>query len=847
MRKLLSLCLLLCFIGSLWSQDYYYAKYAPFEDGVPSPEEFLEYGIGDFHTRHDQIVAYLEELSEVSDRANLTDYGKTHERRRLVMLQISQPSHLENIEETRKQHVQLVDPSKEVSGDVFSNLPVFVNLAFNVHGNEPSGSESALLAAYVLTASNHPDIQKLRANGITFLDPCINPDGRDRHTQWANSRRGVKVLIKDPVDAEHVESWPRGRTNHFWFDLNRDWLLAIHPESQGKLEWYHTWYPNVVTDFHEMGTNSSYFFEPMKANGSKDPIMPKENYTTLNDEFAKYYVKAMDELGSFYFTKEVFDGTYPGYGSSYPDLQGGLGILFEQASSRGHVQETPLGDITFPYTIRNQFVNAIATVEAAVDNKDLMHGYQRDFFKSAISNARSSDIQSYVISEKYDKGRMRSFLELLLRHKIKIYESENNGEYIIPTAQPQYRMVQTMFETYDEYQDSVFYDASAWSLANAYNIDYKASSSRFNLGEEITTRDIEISDTDIELSNYAYLISWDDYYAPAVLHKFLEKEINVLAARKEFSLPTRDGDHDFSYGTLIVPVQKQSHSSEDLHNLIKEAVEGYGIKVYSASTGFALSGVDLGSRYNTPIRKPKCMMLVGDGTSGYETGFIWHLLDQRVEMPITKLRTVNFNRADLSNYNTLILASGSYASLDSVDVAAMKRWTEEGNTIIGVRGAVPWLIRNKLVSEKLVIVKNEEGEEEEPLAREPYIHASEIEGKNGVGGAIFEVELDLTHPIAYGYRDKTLPVYRNSTIWIEPSERKYSNVAMYSDDPHIDGFITKENLEERLQGSASIITTRVGSGRAVLFADDPNFRGTWYGTNKLFLNAIFFGDQIRTF
>jgi len=847
MRKLLSLCLLFCFIGSLCSQDYYYAKYAPFEKSIPSPEEFLEYGIGDYHTRHDQIVAYLEELSEVSDRANLTDYGKTHERRRLVMLQISQPTHLENIEETRERHLQLVDPTEKVDGDALSNLPVFVNLAFNVHGNEPSGSEAALLAAYVLTASNHPDIQELRENGITFLDPCINPDGRDRHTQWANSRRGVKVLIKDPLDAEHVESWPRGRTNHFWFDLNRDWLLAVHPESQGKLDWYHTWYPNVVTDFHEMGTNSSYFFEPMKTNGSKDPIMPKENYTTLNDEFAKYYVKAMDELGSFYFTKEVFDGTYPGYGSSYPDLQGGLGILFEQASSRGHVQETPLGDITFPFTIRNQFVNAIATVEAAVDHKDMMHDYQRDFFKSAISIAQSSGIQSYVISEQHDKGRMRAFLDLLLQHKINIYESDNEGEYVVPTAQPQYRMVQTMFETYDEYQDSVFYDASAWSLANAYNINYKASNARLNLGDQITRGDIASADADVVSSNYAYLISWDDYYAPAVLQKLLEKDVNVLSARKEFSLPTHSGTHDFSYGTLIIPVQKQEYAEEELHSVIKNAVAGYGISVYSAKTGFALSGVDLGSRYNTPIRKPKCIMLVGDGTSGYETGFVWHLLDQRFEMPMTKLRTSNFKRADFSNYNTLILTSGSYTSLDSADVAIIKAWVEEGNTIIGIRGAVPWLIKNKIVTEKLSKTKNEDGEEEEPLVREPYIHASEIEGKNGVGGAIFEVDLDLTHPIAYGYRDKTIPVYRNSTIWLDPSEKKYSNVALYSGEPHIDGFITKDNLENHLKGSASIVTSRVGSGRAVLFADDPNFRGTWYGTNKLFLNAIFFGDQIRTF
>ena len=847
MRKLLCLYLLLSFLGSAWSQDYYYAKYAPFESSIPSPEEFLEYGIGDYHTRHDQIVAYLEKLSQVSDRAQITDYGKTHERRRLVILQISDPDHIRDIEQHRQRHLGIVDPSNNIDLGSLSNLPVFVNLAFNVHGNEPSGSESALLAAYVLTASNHPDIQRLRENGITFLDPCINPDGRDRHTHWANSRRGVDVLIKDPIDAEHIEAWPRGRTNHFWFDLNRDWLLAVHPESQGKLDWYHNWYPNVVTDFHEMGTNSSYFFEPMKTNGSKDPIMPKENYTTLNDEFAKYYVKAMDELGSFYFTKEVFDGTYPGYGSSYPDLQGGLGILFEQASSRGHVQETPLGDLTFPYTIRNQFVNAIATVEAAVDNKDLMHSYQRDFFKSAISNARSSGIQSYIISEKYDEGRMRAFLELLLRHRIEVYATNTTGEFVIPTAQPQYRMVQTMFETYSEYQDSVFYDASAWSLANAYNIDYRSSERADVAGQQLTMDDLEIEAKEVALSNYAYLISWDDYYAPAVLQQLLENDVNVLVAQKEFTLPTTAGDKDLSYGTLVIPVQKQKIEKEELRDIIYESVKDYGIEVHAAKTGYALKGVDLGSRYNTPVTQPKCLMLVGDGTNGYETGFVWHLLDQRVKMPVTKLRTVNFKRAELSNYNTLILASGNYNMLDSSDVEAISTWAKEGGIIIGLRGAVPWLIRNKMVDASLKKNEKKEGEEPEPLVREHYIHASEIEGKNGVGGAIFEIDLDLTHPIAYGYRQEKIPVYRNSTIWLNPSDNKYSNVGLYTDDPHIDGFITKENLDEKLKGSASILVSRIGAGGAVLFADDPNFRGTWFGTNKLFLNAIFFGDRIRAF
>ncbi len=846
MKSFYTLAFIAFIIVPSMGQDYYYSQFAPFDPSIPSPTAFLEYGIGDYHTRHDRIVAYLEKLSESSDRANIIDYGKTHERRRLVMLQISSPSHLQNIEQHRQQHLQLVTPSANVDINSLSDLPVFVNLAFNVHGNEPSGSESALLAAYVLTASNHPDIKKLRDGGITFLDPCINPDGRDRHTHWANSRRGVDVLVKDPQDAEHNEAWPRGRTNHFWFDLNRDWLLAVHPESQGKLDWYHQWYPNVVTDFHEMGTNSSYFFEPMKTNASEKPIMPKENYTTLNDKFAEYYVREMDKIGSLYFTKEVFDGTYPGYGSSYPDLQGGLGILFEQASSRGHVQETPLGDLTFAFTIRNQFVNAIATVEAAVDNKKLMHSYQRDFFKSALTNARKGGIKSYIINEKYDQGRMNAFLDLLLRHKIKVYQSNNKNEYIIPTEQAQYRMVQTMFETYDTYRDSVYYDASAWSLANAYNINYRTSRSNVALGTAVATADLQVMQHKVTESNYAYLIPWDDYHAPALLYSLQSQKVRVLISQREFTMPTADGDEKFSYGAMIIPVQKQSITTSSLLSILQKASDANGIKIYTATTGYAKAGIDLGSRYNDPVEMPKAVMLVGDGTSSYETGFVWHLLDQRVRMPVSKLRTINFKRADLSKYNTMILVSGSYSTLDSMDIAAIKSWVSDDNTLIALRGATQWAINKKLVKEKL-IKKIPAKQDSTMLKRSPYIHAGEIRGKDAIGGAILEINLDLTHPIAYGYHEPTMPVYRNSSIWLKPSKSEFSNVAVYTNDPHIDGFVSKENMDKYLKKSASIISTRIGGGRAILFVDDPNFRGTWYGTNKLFLNAVFFGDLIRTF
>lgn len=350
----------------------------------------------------------------------------------------------------------------------------------------------------------------------------------------------------------------------------------------------------------------------------------------------------------------------------------------------------------------------------------------------------------------------------------------------------------------------------------------------------------------VEKSNYAYLIPWDDYYAPALLYGLQSKKVNVKASQKKFSLETSSGITEFGYGTLVIAVQKQKLDADALHEVVEEMCNKYGIAAHTAATGYSTVGVDLGSRYNSNLEKPKVVMLVGDGTSGYETGFVWHLLDQRVNMPITKLRTSAFKRADLSKYNTMVLVSGGYNTLDSMDVAKIKSWTANGNTLVTIKGATDWAIKKKIVKET-IIKKKPAKQDSTKLKRSLYVNAPEIRGKDAVGGAIFEVDLDLTHPIGYGYHEKTMPVYRNSSIWLKPSKGEFSNVAVYTDEPHIDGFITKENLDKYLKKSASIMTSKVGSGRAVMFVDDPNFRGTWWGTNKLFLNALFFGDLIRAF
>ncbi|RLD28832.1 MAG: zinc carboxypeptidase [Bacteroidetes bacterium] len=821
------------------AQDYFFKDKAPFNSEIPSPETFLGYPIGEQHTRHDQIVAYLTKLAELSERASITTYGKTHEHRKLVMLTVSTPDNLNNLDRIKAKHLAFTNPNESPTN--YNEIPIFVNLGYSVHGNEPSSSEAALLTAYTLVASNSPEVLNYLNNAIIFIDPTLNPDGRDRHTQWANQFK-ANSLVSDGNDAEHNEAWPRGRTNHYWFDLNRDWLLAINPESRSKLKWYHEWYPNVVTDFHEMGTNSNYFFEPMKPIGSKDPIMPKENYKDLTDLFTPYFSSALDNIGSFYYTKESFDGTYPGYGSSYPDLQGGLALLFEQASSRGHLQDTHYGTISFPFTIRNQYASSIATVKAAIENKATLRKYQQDFFKSAISQKAKTGFIAYEFGDAYDMNRNKAFIDKLLIHKIKVYKKGN--KYVVPLKQPQHRMVQTMFETYNTYRDSVFYDASAWSVANFYNLKYKGLKS-VNLGEEITSTENLVNVSKVHQSSYAYIVDWDDYNAAAALYYIQSKGIKVASAFKPFSINTSNGNKSFNYGSLMIPVSKQKKSSDEVYKIVKDAQNKYNVPMYAVNTGFSTKGIDLGSNNFRTLKKPKAALLVGNGVSSYEAGEVWHLLDTRVNMPITKLQMRNFKNASLDKYTTLVMVSGSYSQLDSLQRQKLKQWTSKGNTLITIARASKWLIDKKLVKEKLTKKpKEKDSSKTKTVKRFPYVDAPEHIGRERLGGAILKVDLDLTHPLGFGYRSASLPVYKNNTVFLAPSKNEYSTVAKYAKDPHIDGYISNDNLNIFLKPSASLIVSPLGKGRVIMFADNPNFRGSWYGTNRLFLNALFLGNHI---
>ena len=410
--------------------------------------------------------------------------------------------------------------------------------------------------------------------------------------------------------------------------------------------------------------------------------------------------------------------------------------------------------------------------------------------------------------------------------------------FYVPNGQKQYRMVRTMFEKPVTFYDSIFYDASSWTAALTYNMPHEEFRGKSDLeGDELERGALNSTFKQVPESNYAYLIEWDEYYAPKALNYLLEKDIYVNSAFKKFSIETNEGLKSYGYGTLMIPVSRQEVTPDIVHAYVEEAVEIARISAQSVTTGYSASGIDLGSGSFQTIRQPKALMLIGGNTSSGEAGEVWHLLDSKLGMPITKVMTSSVGRINWNNYNTLVLVSGNYSSLGESTVNRIKQWVREGGTVITLRNATSWAIRSKFVNEKFA-----EGQGRETPERMDYVTARDFRGSNAIGGSMYMTDIDISHPLGFGYTNRDLPVYRNHAIFMAPSSNPFSTVVKYKANPLLTGYVNKANLA-RIGGTASLIVSSIGRGNVIMFADNPNFRGMWYGTNKLFLNALFLGDK----
>ncbi|RNC89481.1 MAG: zinc carboxypeptidase [Allomuricauda sp.] len=817
--------------------DYYLPQNVTYDPSIPKPKDVIGHEVGEWHVTHDKLVYYMQTLANASDRMTIKTRGKTFEGRPILLVTVTAPKNHQKLEQIRRDHVALTEAGS--NGFDTASMPVVVYQGFSIHGNESSGSNASLAYAYYLAAAQGQEIENMLDNMVILLDPSFNPDGLQRFAYWANVHRSQN-LNPDANEREYHEIWPGGRTNHYWFDMNRDWLPVQLPESRARIETFHKWMPNILTDHHEMGTNSTFFFQPGEPS-RVHPLTPKMNQE-LTAEIGKYHAKALDNIGSLYYSEENFDDYYYGKGSTFPDVNGGIGILFEQGSSRGHIQESENGLLTFPFTIRNQFTTAVSTIEAAKNMRVKILDYQRKYFSDIKNEAVRDKTKGYVFGDAKDRARTWHLAEILNRHKIKFHELANdatiNGKsykkgasYVVPMNQKNPRLIKAMFEKRTTFTDSLFYDVSAWTFPLSFNMDYSALTSLSNAGPEVAdfkTLSGEVSGK----SNYAYLFEWHGYYTPKALNQIVQKGIRAKVAKSPFTLEGKQYD----YGTIMIPVQNQKLDQDELHKFLQKVAATCQIDLTAVSTGLT-KGIDLGSNDFDPVKKQKVAILVGDGVRSYDAGEIWHLFDTRYDMKITKIDTRYFNSVDLSEYTDLILPSGwGSGILNKSGAEKVKQWVKNGGTLIGYRNVANWF--NKYEFLKLEMKKDT------LVAKDiPFDQKGDFLGAQVTGGAIFEAKLDRSHPVGYGYKNNRISMFRNTNIYLKPDKDSYNNPIQYTNDPLQSGYISEEN-EALIKNSVPFKVKRMGKGRVILFTDNTNFRAFWYGTNKLLMNAIFFGQMM---
>ena len=836
--KVISLLAALFTAGFVFSQvslDYYLNPDHPYNPSIPQPKSLLGYEVGTWHVSHDQLVSYMYSLAAQSDRIHIENRGTTYENRPLLLLTITSPENHKKIEEIKSNHRALTEPNADAIA--IEEQPLVVYQGFSIHGNEPSGANAGLLLAYHLAASQAPETLKMLDELVILFDPSFNPDGLQRFSYWANTNKN-QILTSDPNDREYNEIWPRGRTNHYWFDLNRDWLPAQLPESQARIQTFSEWIPNILTDHHEMGTNSSFFFQP-GIPSRVNPLTPKQNQE-LTKKIGAFHVEAFNQLGSLYYSEEDYDDFYYGKGSTYPDVNGSIGILFEQASSRGHLQESDNGLLSFPFTIRNQLTAGFSTLKAATALRIELLNYFKDFYKNATASAKKSKQKALVFSSGKDPSKGYEFAKMLRRHQIKIhqlngtinrngkqYETENS--YVIPLEQKKHQLIKAMFSTQSQFKDSLFYDISAWTFPYAFNLDHTYENSSDLLGEEIKSL-LPPEGKVMAKAGYAYLFEPHNYYTPKLLNFLHDHDIRV----KVGLTPFRINGKEYDYGSFMIPVKNQSVSETELYELLQKGAALTHSTIYNTPTGYG-EGIDLGSRDFTTVKKPKIALLVGEGVRSYDAGEIWHLLDTRHEIAITKIDIRNLSRIELSSYTHFIMPSFSGSGLNA-HKEQLQEFVEEGGTIIGYRMASKWLSKNDFIDleflDQGMIAENISFEEKEQFT-----------GAQLTSGAIFNAKIDRSHPINFGFQNENIPLFRNTNLFIKSDKQSYNNPIQYTQKPLLSGYISEENLA-LLKNTVPFKIQRKGKGKVIVLTDNTNFRAFWYGTNRILTNALYFSDKM---
>ena len=829
-----------------------------FAQRPPSPEEFLGYPLGAHFTPHHTVVSYFQAVAQaIPGQMKLEQYGTTYEGRPLLLAFVASPENMRRLEEIRQNNLRLAGVVQDGKAD--EHAPVIVWLSYNVHGNEPASSEAAMKMLYeMVNPGTNVRAQEWLKNTVVIIDPCINPDGRDRYVHWYNDVVGMQPN-PDPQSREHQEPWPRGRTNHYNFDLNRDWAWQTQVETQQRLKKYNAWLPQVHVDYHEQGYNNPYYFAPA-AEPYHDVITPwqREFQVLIGKNNARYF----DRNGWLYFTKEEFDLFYPSYGDTYPIYNGAIGMTFEQGGiSAGLAVQTSDGDtLTLAQRLEHHFTTGVSTVEMASVHADQLIKEFHNYFIAAVNHPGGEYKAYYLRNDSFGDRleRLKAFLDRNGLRYVPVnsgmmtgvdYETGKAatfraaaGDIVVNANQPKSNLLRVLFERRSHISDSITYDITAWSVPYVYGVQ------AFGLNEYVSAPGQASGHGDMNMTgpvdtSYAYAVRWTGMGSVRLLAGLLRQGIKVRYAERPF----QSGGVSFDKGTLIVTSTGNRTIGDRLWPILKESARQAGVWPVPVASGFVEKGADLGSGLVHLIHKPRVAVLTGEEVNSLDAGEVWHLFEQDINYPMTLVNAESAGRISWKNFDVVILPNGNYRALEDKSMSdALRNWVREGGRLIAMQNAVEqlakmdWGIRVKVDDgDKKDDDKDKKGNDYAALRR--YGNRQREEVTSSVPGSIYKVELDNTHPLAFGYPDHYYSLKEDDKVYEFLKDGGW-NVGVVRKDGYVSGF-TGVKAKERIKDGLIFGVQSMGKGTIVYMADDPLFRSFWENGKLLFCNAVFLVGQ----
>lgn len=844
-----------CLAACVGAQESLPAGRAETRPAIPTPEEYLGRPLGAVWTRHSDVLGYAKLVASRSDRVRYESYGRTYEGRELALVVASAPENLgERFAAHRARAAKLADPRLLAPGEdvapLMDGLPAVVWLSFNVHGNEPSPSETFLRVLHRLATDDGPENLRRLRESYAVMDPCVNPDGRDRYVNWFNSCVGSRP-DPDPLTREHKEPWPGGRQNHFQFDLNRDWAFATQVETRARHRKFLEWTPQVHADYHEMSAETSYFFFPAEKpiNANVPPSILK-----WGKLFGDGNAAAFDREGFAYYTGEDFDLFYPGYGDSWPSLTGAIGMTYEMAghSTAGTAYRRRDGAVlTLNDRIRRHELTALATIDTAVVRRAELLADWHGFRRTAVEEGRGGSPRAFLLDVE-DPARADALVDTLLAQGIEVHRATADfvaqrlkdvhlkpqedrtfaaGTYVVRLDQPLKRLAKTLLEPRTEIRELYFYDVSAWSLPLGYGVPCFETEQPVSAPlERVTAVAPRAGGVAAGDASVGWLLDGARGSAAFALCDLLREGVRVRVARKEFTL----GETAYARGALLV---RRAENGPDVAERLARIGAARGAAFKPTATGRVAKGADLGSDHFAPVAAPRVVLVAGDGVDTTSFGAARFLLDRTYDAPYSVVNFDDVRRIEPGTATAIVYAEGRFPR-DKETVAALRAFMERGGVVVALGGAAFGACggEDALSAVKAGPPPAPEGASKPTTPpRRKLIEEREHDHRlRQAPGSFFLVELDPAHPLSFGYRGD-LAAFKAGLVAFDPTGPG-EHVGVFKDASPLSGYVNPED-EKGLRGRSYVTVEEHGRGALVLFADDPNFRGGWHGLSRLFLNA----------